>query len=41
MKNKKKNNLKAEGFATIFTRKHIYYYYAFFWMLLILYLFIK
>ena len=41
MKNKKKNNLKAEGFATTFAKKHIYYYYAFFWILLILYLFIK
>jgi len=37
----KKNNSKAEGFATIFARKHIYYYYAFFWILLILYLLIK
>jgi len=41
MKKNKKNNSKAEGFATIFARKHIYYYYAFFWILLILYLFIK
>jgi len=41
MKKNKKNNSKAEGFATVFARKHIYYYYAFFLDLINIISFIK